>query len=148
MNYPTMAQAEKILRAYAAATKPICRELGLPQTAFDILLFLANNPDYHTARDIVNVRRIKANLVSVNVERLVQEGYLSRKPVEGDRRKIGLYLTEKSHPVVKRGQAAQRAFFDGMMEGLDEAERASFYQTLSVIERNLDKMIQTEDENR
>lgn len=148
MNYPTMAQAEKILRAYAAATKPICRELGLPQTAFDILLFLANNPDYHTARDIVNVRRIKANLVSVNVERLVQEGYLIRKPVEGDRRKIGLYLTEKSHPVVKRGQAAQRAFFDGMMEGLDEAERASFYQTLSVIERNLDKMIQTEDENR
>ena len=148
MNYPTMAQAEKILRAYAAATKPICRELGLPQTAFDILLFLANNPDYHTARDIVNVRRIKANLVSVNVERLVQEGYLIRKPVEGDRRKIDLYLTEKSHPVVMRGQAAQRAFFDGMMEGLDDAERASFFQTLNVIERNLDKMIQTEGENR
>ena len=39
-------------------------------------LFLANNPDYKTARDIVEVRHIKANLVSMNVDKLVQEGYL------------------------------------------------------------------------
>ena len=42
-----------------------------PQTAFDILMFLANNPEYKTARDIVEIRKIKANLVSVNVDRCV-----------------------------------------------------------------------------
>ena len=33
--------AHKFARAYAAACKPLCRELKLPQTAFDILMFLA-----------------------------------------------------------------------------------------------------------
>ena len=71
------------------------RELKLPQTAFDILMFLANNPDYKTASDIVEVRKIKANLVSVNVEKLVRDGYLERKAVEGDRRKVELICTKK-----------------------------------------------------
>ena len=33
-------------------------------------MFLYNNPEYKTARDIVEIRNIKANLVSVNVEKL------------------------------------------------------------------------------
>lgn len=35
----------------------------------------------------MEVRKLKANLVSVNVDRLVQEGYLRRETVAGDRRK-------------------------------------------------------------
>lgn len=35
----------------------------------------------------MEVRKRKANLVSVNVDRLVQEGYLRREAVAGDRRK-------------------------------------------------------------
>mgnify|MGYP001129024661 CR=1 FL=1 len=62
---PSMEFARKISLAYNAECKALCRELHLPQTAFDILMFLANNPEYNTARDIVNVRKIKANLVSV-----------------------------------------------------------------------------------
>ena len=58
--------------------------------AFDILMFLGNNPAYKTASEIVEIRRLKANLVSVNVEKLVQEGYLTRCAVAGDRRKTEL----------------------------------------------------------
>ena len=76
--------AEKISRTYSDECRPLCHELKLPQTAFDILMFLANNPEYKTARDIVEIRKIKANLVSVNVDKLVNEGYLERKPVEND----------------------------------------------------------------
>lgn len=54
----------------------LCQQLKLPQTAFDILMFFGNNPEYHTASDVVEIRRIKANLVSVNVDKLVCEGYL------------------------------------------------------------------------
>lgn len=106
-----MEFAHKFARAYAAACKPLCRELKLPQTAFDILMFLANNPGYRTAGDIVEVRRIKANLVSVNVDKLVREGYLRRETVEGDRRKTLLVCTERAQPVIERGRAVQSAFF-------------------------------------
>ena len=77
-NHLWLEISRKIALAYSAACKPLCRQLNLPQTAFDILLFLGNNPAYKTASDVVEVRRLKANLVSINVERLVQEGYLVR----------------------------------------------------------------------
>mgnify|MGYP000507866616 FL=1 len=71
---PTIEISFKTAQAYNAMCKPLCQELKLPQTAFDILMFLYNNPEYKTARDIVEIRNIKANLVSVNVEKLVQDG--------------------------------------------------------------------------
>ena len=88
MNTPGIEFGRKTSAAYAALCKPLCQKLHLPQTAFDILMFLANNPGYQTASDVVEVRKLKANLVSVNVDRLVQEGYLIRdgkiaSPVRG-----------------------------------------------------------------
>ena len=94
---PTIEISFKTAQAYSAMCKPLCQELKLPQTAFDILMFLANNPDCTTARDIVEIRKIKANLVSVNVDRLVQEGYLERRAVAGDRRKTQLLRSRSSH---------------------------------------------------
>ena len=79
MNTPGIEFGRKTSAAYAALCKPLCQKLHLPQTAFDILMFLANNPGYQTASDVVEVRKLKANLVSVNIDRLVQEGYLVRE---------------------------------------------------------------------
>ena len=97
MNF-SIETPRKISLAYSKVCKPLCKELGLSQTAFDILMFLGNNPKYKNARDIVEIRHIKANLVSVNVERLVQEGYLTRQAVEGDRRnRITVYKESQTN---------------------------------------------------
>ena len=100
MNIPGIEFGRKISAAYAALCKPLCQKLHLPQTAFDILMFLANNPGYQTASDVVEVRKLKANLVSVNVDRLVQEGYLVREADPGDRRRTLLRCTEKACPII------------------------------------------------
>ena len=131
---------KKTALAYDAVCKPLCRELGLPQTAFDILMFLANNSEYTTAGDIVNIRRIKPNLVSVNVDRLVRSGYLERRSVSGDRRKTSLLLTERAEPIVRRGR--EERFSELMFRGLTEAERESFLYTLAAIGRNLDSVLE------
>ena len=68
---PTIEISFKTAQEYRAMCKPLCQELKLPQTAFDTLMFLANNPDCTNARDIVEIRKIKANLVSVNEGRRV-----------------------------------------------------------------------------
>ena len=115
--------AHKMSLAYSATCKTLCRELKLPQTAFDILMFLANNPDYKTASDIVEVRKIKANLVSVNVEKLVRDGYLERKAVEGDRRKVELICTKKAEPVIDNGNNLQQDFVVQILSGVDEENR-------------------------
>ncbi len=107
---PNIEFSIKTAQAYNAVCKPLCQELGLSQTALDILLFLANNPDYKTARDIVEVRHIKANLVSMNVDKLVQEGYLERYAVASDRRKTKLLCTGKADPIIRKGRVVQNAF--------------------------------------
>ena len=138
---PSMEFAIKTSLAYSAVCKPLCQELKLPQTAFDILMFLANNPDCKTARDIVEIRKIKANLVSVNVDKLVQEGYLERRTVQDDRRKQELHCTERAQPVIVRGRALQNAFFERLLAHTDAPRREAFFATLAVMGNNLDEIL-------
>ena len=134
--------AEKISRTYSDECRPLCHELKLPQTAFDILMFLANNPEYKTARDIVEIRKIKANLVSVNVDKLVNEGYLIRKNVEGDRRKVQLLCTDKAQPIISRGQQLQEHFVEQLFADIDDATRQTIFQGMQQMELNLNLILE------
>ena len=133
--------AHNFYQAYSIRCKPICRELGMPQTAFDILMFLANNSDYNTAKDIVELRGLKANLVSVNVERLVRNGYLDRRNFPGDRRKTSLICTEKARPVIERGRELQNSFFEDIFQDVDEASRKNFQCVMGMMEHNLNQIL-------
>lgn len=139
-----MESALKLSLAYTAKCKPLCQELGLPQTAFDILMFLANNPAHQTARDIVEIRKIKANLVSVNVEKLVQEGYLKRETVKGDRRKILLLCTDRAQPIIRRGRLLQEAFFGLLLDGMEDETKKLFFEMIDLIGKNVDKILEGE----
>lgn len=144
MNF-SIAISRKIALAYSAVCKPLCRQLELPQTAFDILMFLGNNPDYKTASEIVEIRHIKANLVSVNVDRHVREGYLTRRGVEGDRRKTELLCTEKAQPIIARGRQLQNAFSERLFAGMDEEARRAFSETMHLIEHNLNELLEADE---
>ena len=141
----SMDFALKMSMAYSTKCKPLCQELRLPQTAFDILMFLANNPKYKTASDIVEVRKIKANLVSVNVDKLVQEGYLERKAVEGDRRKTRLICTDKAQPIIERGKTLQASFFGQLFEDASEEAKEVFFEMVELISKKLDEIIEGGD---
>lgn len=137
--------AHKILQAYSMRCKPLCQEIRMPQTAFDILMFLANNPEFHTARDIVKIRKIKANLVSVNVDKLVREGYLDRRESPEDRRKTLLECTVKAEPVIEKGHQLQAAFWGELFGNIDEESLAVFSRMMKMVGANLDKMIEGQD---
>ena len=133
--------AHNLSQSYRIRCRPICRELGIPSTAFDILMFLANNPDYNTAKDIVELRGLKANLVSVNVEKLVKDGYLDRRSFPGDRRKTVLVCTPKAQPIIDRGSRLQSDFVEDIFKGVDETSRENFYKVMEIMEHNLNDII-------
>lgn len=135
---PSLEFSQKLYQAYQLTCHPLCQAYHLPQTALDILLFLANNTEYHTARDIVEVRKLKANLVSVNIARLVEDGYLTRSPIPGDRRKVNLSLTEQAMPVAAQGQALQQSFFAALFQGVSPEDQATFHHVLDAMAQNLD----------
>ena len=134
--------AEKLSKAYSETCKPLCHELNIPQTAFDILLFLANNPEYKTARDIVEIRKIKANLVSINVDKLVKEGYLERKEVAGDRRKTELICTSKADSIIEKGRLVQKAFKDTLFNNMDDSMKEILFKGMEIMEDNLDRILE------
>ena len=134
---PVIDFIKKLSLSYSLACKSLCKEIGLPQTAFDILMFLANNPQYKKASDIVEVRHIKANLVSINVDKLVKDGYLKRVPIESDRRQIELVCLEKSDVVIEKGREVQKNFFNTLFSNVSDEQHKEFTAVMTILNNNL-----------
>jgi len=128
------------IEVYEEMCREICREADLHQVSFDIMMFLANNPDFNTACDITNIRGIKKNMVSFHVERLVRGGYLERKPIPEDRRKVRLVLTPKAEPVVEKGREVQRRFYEYASEGISEEEIEIYKKCNQIFADNMAKL--------
>lgn len=137
--------AQKFQLAYSAMCKPLCQQIKLPQTAFDILMFFANNPQYQTARDVVEIRKLKANLVSVNVDKLVSEGYLERHAAPDDRRKTLLLCTQKAQSIIEQGRAVQELFRERLLENTDEQSREIFFHIIETMEENMNHILKGEN---
>ena len=84
LNYLDNIQLSK--KKYAAMLEPLCRRHDLTRNELDILLFLANNPEYDRAADIVAIRRIAKSHVSLSVSSLEKRHLLLREFLESDRR--------------------------------------------------------------
>ncbi len=109
--------------------------------AMDILLFVANNPDRNTASDICQCRGLKPGIVSVHVDRLVNEGLLVRTEAANDRRKTRLTCTEKAQSVVAEGRKLQKAFANKLSDGINESDMESFRRTLTRFGENLEDIL-------
>ena len=79
--------------------------------------------------------------MSQHVERMVREGYLCRKEVQGDRRKRDLSLTEKAMPIIEAGRRMQTDFFETLFHGISEEEKRTFFETMDIMSRNMDKIL-------
>ena len=113
------SHAAKFIDAYHNVLQPLCRETGLPPMAMDILLFVANNPDRNTASDICQCRGLKPGIVSVHVDRLVNEGLLVRA----------------------EGRKLQKAFANKLSDGINESDMESFRRTLTRFGENLEDIL-------
>lgn len=138
--------ARKIMYAYNKLCEPLLEKYDIPQVSFDILMFLNNNSQYCTAREISEIRNIKKNLVSVHVEKLCQCGLIERSEISGDRRKVCLSLTEKSSDIIREGKEVQRRFFVSLTKDIGHDELEIFNSVLKKTVLNAENMI--EDANK
>ena len=134
------AYSRRFADAYAAAMRPLAQETGLPQGAVDILLFLANNPGFDRAADIVERRGIAKSHVSLAVARLKRDGFLERVSDPQDHRAARLALTEKGRKAARAGQQAQRIFFEALYTGISREERELLRKILCKIMENAAEM--------
>jgi len=117
--FDIMMRAQK---AYARVMDPICKQWELTRNELDVLLFLANNPEYDRASDIVLNRGIAKSHVSLSVTNLEAQGLLLRQPDSEDRRTVHLKLTGDAWKIAEAGQEAQQRFFSRLHHGVSQEE--------------------------
>ena len=110
--------------AYSACVKPVCRKFELTQMEFDVLMFLANNPDYDTAADIVRLRKFTISHVSAALKALADRGLLETFYAEGNRKSIHLNLLPAAEGIISEGRTAQERFGAALFDGFSESEFA------------------------
>ncbi|MBP3485617.1 MAG: MarR family transcriptional regulator [Oscillospiraceae bacterium] len=132
-NFDYMILRQSLHRLYLRMMEPVLERFGLTQMEEDILLFLANNPGHDTAAELVNLRCLAKSQVSTSVERLVQRGYILRRP-EG--RKIHLRLLPAAEEAVRQGQESQKRFGEAIARGFSPEEQAMLYGTLTRMTEN------------
>ena len=121
---------------YSAQLDAVGRECGLARVELDILLFLANNPQFDTATDIVERRCISKAHVSQSVKSLEQRGYLERRYAGDNRRTIHLRLLEAAQSAVDAGRQAHARCLAALLEGFSAAECEQLRSYLSRISDN------------
>jgi len=139
MNNSTkiLTSGQQMKRLYEKQFEEICGRYQITQNEADIIAFLANNPDFDTARDIVEMRMIAKSYISKSVENLIKKGILVRISDKEDRRIIHLQLTDKSIPIIDDARLKQKEFVEVLFAGMDDNEIEMFESLLTKIFDNV-----------
>ena len=124
-------------RLYSSVISPIYKQYSLTRTEFDVLMFLANNPQFDTASDIVEIRHISKSHVSISVRSLVEQEYIKAEYRGGDRRTIHLSVTDKAHDIIAAGRKAQGEFLSILGAGFSDEEKEQISSIISRITENV-----------
>ena len=122
---------------YSACMEPVYKKRHITRTELDILLFLVNNPDYDTAADIIEIRRLTKSHVSTSIKALEQAGFLEKHYHSGNRKTIHLSVCSLADGLIADGHKAQEHFFNMICDGLSTEEIEWMQKCFSHIQKNI-----------
>ena len=131
-------------KLYGTVFAPLLARSGSTQAEMNVLLFLANNPAYDTARDITERRHMAKSQVSVSVEALVERGLLERFYRPGNRKTIHLRPTPAARPLVEEGWRLQNRFGALLIAGFSRQEILRMASLIRRMQKNIDTALTAE----
>lgn len=123
---------------YSKCVEGVCVRHEITRMELDILLFLANNPCFDTATDIVEIRYLSKSQVSSSVRALEERGYVRREYIENNKKTAHLRICDLAKPAVEDGKEAQERFISVMLQGLSEEECACMKRCFACMWENID----------
>ena len=123
---------------------PVLERTGITMREVHVLLFLANNPEYDRAVDIVNNRGLSKSHVSLSISKLESRGLLRREEDAADRRTVHLHLEPSAKEITEAGQMAQRRFFSYLHQGVTQEQidlMIDFARKVNENIRNIEEVI-------
>ena len=126
---------------YAKCVGDVCGKHGVTRIELDVLLFLANNRQFDTATDIVEVRYLSKSLVSAAVSHMEDCGYLRKEYAQANRKTAHLRICDAAAQIVADGQAAQKRFFDILLQGMTQEEMEGMRRCMDHIFDNINRYL-------
>jgi len=135
--YDPLVSSRQSRLLYARLFQPFTQQYDLTQPEIDILLFLYQNKQLNTARDIAARRGLAKSNVSTAIDSLRQKGYVRVEDDPGSRRIRRLFLAEDKQPVLEALQECQKQFFLSQLAGFTEEEKETLFRLLSRMADNI-----------
>lgn len=126
---------------YTKAMQPICEKYKLTYAELDVLLFLANNPEYDTATDIVEKRCIAKSHVSASIKSLEERNYIERFFQNNNRRTIHLKIQELAKEAIQEGKQAQEFFYEVVLASFSKQDREKMQENLRKMIGNMETYV-------
>ena len=129
---------------YANCVGEVCTKHEISRMELDILLFLANNPCFDTAADMIEIRYLSKSQVSASIKLLEQRGFLHREYSSSNRKTAHLKINDAAKPVISDGQTAQENFLAILLKGFSGEEIDSMKQYNDRILSNINAHLKEE----
>lgn len=116
---------------------PICSKYDLTLAEIIVLIFLEDNCECDTAKDIVENLKIAKSHVSASVKNLERRGYLKGFYEENNHRTIHLRLCQSSFDVLDDAHSIQKQFITLLKQEFSEEELNNFKLYLQRVAKNI-----------
>ncbi|MBR3840321.1 MAG: winged helix-turn-helix transcriptional regulator [Erysipelotrichales bacterium] len=128
-------------KVYQSFITRVAEKYGLSNIEVDVLLFLANNPTFDTAKDIVYYRHIAKSYVSKAIDLLLKKQLLDSYVDEHDHRITHLVINDSAREIINDGQNAQQTFVKVLHRNIcsDDIERLT--SIISQMNQNIKEYI-------
>lgn len=136
-----LVNLQRVKKIYELMLKRVTKVYSMTKNEIDVLLFLANNEGYDTAKEIVELRSLSKSHVCKSIGSLSERGFLLEEKDERDKRCVHLKLDSSALPIVKEAQEVQREFIDLLYSGVTIEERNTLEWIFEKISANIDGVL-------
>ena len=131
-------------KIYDQSLEPVCKKYQLTRMELDILLFLANNPGYDTAKDIIERRRLTKSHVSMSLKDLERRDLVQKEYYPGNQKTAHLRLSSASVQMVAEGQQAQKKFFQTVFRDFNPEDVSRMEDYFERMRKNMQNALKEE----
>lgn len=128
----TKRQITKIAREVSKFTVRTMRREGVGSGEFDVINAIRKNPGI-TQAGVCEITGLDKGAVARQTANLEAKGYLIRRENPADGRSRLLFATEKAERLKNSKAHIESQFYEWLLEGLSEEERAEFARLLDIL---------------
>lgn len=128
----TKRQITKIAREVSKFTVRTMRREGVGSGEFDVIHAIRKNPGI-TQAGVCEITGLDKGAVARQTANLEAKGYLIRRENPADGRSRLLFATEKAERLKNSKAHIESQFYEWLLEGLSEEERAEFARLLDIL---------------